>query len=407
MVNINSVLKEELEKISLSKEEVAGLNKQAAEVVGKLPNAQLGGSLAKGTLVRKDEQDVDIFVVFKSEKDTRKLKGVLKKAKLKVRVRHGSRDYFQIVKSGVIFEIIPVVAVSKPGAAENVTDVSLMHVGYVKKKIRKDKKLAGEIKLAKAFCYACDCYGAESYIKGFSGYALEILIIYFGSFAKFLKNIGNKKVIDPEKYFKSEQEVLQELNASKLQSPVVVVDPTYKYRNVLAGLGDETFEKFLIYAKKFLKAPSLKKFEKKVFDVSVFEKSAKKKKARFLELNISTDRQEGDIAGTKMKKFFGFICKQLKKKQQEVLSKEFIYSGSGQEARGYLIVKEKKIIEVGGVPASRAEAVKEFKKVRGVRNCFVRGGKVYTKEKVDLDKLLKKVNLMGGEMGASLLISTN
>ena len=405
MGNINSVLKEELEKISLSKTEIEELEKQAKEIVGKIPNAQIGGSLAKGTLVRKDMQDIDIFVVFENEEQTKKLASILKKAKLKARVRHGSRDYFQIIKGDVIFEIIPVVKVDKkkPGEAENVTDVSLMHVDYIKKKIRKNKKIAGEIKLAKTFCYACNCYGAESYIKGFSGYGLEVLIIYFGGFANFLKKIGNKKVIDSEKYFKSEQEVLQELNASKLQSPVVVVDPTHRFRNITAGLSDETFYDFLICAKKFLKSPSVKAFERKKFNISGFEKFAKKKKAKLVKLKLSTDRQEGDIAGTKMKKFFDFLCRQLRKKQQEVLMKEFIYSGEGQEAEGYLVVKEKKQIEVGGVYVGLKNAVKEFKKVR--KKTYVRGKKVYAKEKVDLDKLLKKINLIGAEMGAGIVLS--
>ncbi|MAH51872.1 hypothetical protein CMI37_39005, partial [Candidatus Pacearchaeota archaeon] len=436
-----------------------------AGVVG----VEVGGSLAKGTLVRKDLQDIDIFVVFENEDATKELGGILKKAKLRGKVKHGSRDYFQIVEGNVIFEIIPVVQVDKkkPEDAENVTDVSLMHVDYVKKKIRKNKKLSDEIKLAKVFCHACGCYGAESYIGGLSGYGLEVLVIYFGGFVKFLKwavrggggfgysnsrftfvndvgppnsrftledgekfveskslahpkivkskslaylrGVKNKSnnlrsvplVIDPEKYFKNGNEVLQELNASKLQSPLVVVDPTYKFRNITAGLSYPTFCKFVNYSKKFLKSPSVKMFEKKEFNISVFEKLAKKKKARLLKLKLTTDRQEGDIAGTKMKKFFDFLIFKLKKKEQEVLAGEFVYGGAGQEAEGYLVVKEKKEIEIGGVDSGLRDAVKNFKKVR--KKTYVRGGKVYAKEKVDIDKVLKRANGAGVEMGASMV----
>jgi len=407
MANINFILKQELEKISLTKTEIAELEKQASEIVKKIQgiDVRIGGSLAKGTLVRKDKQDIDIFAVFKNEEETKKLGSILKKAKLKARLRHGSRDYFQIIKGNVIFEIIPVVAVSKPWKADNVTDVSLMHVDYIKKKIRKNKKLADEIKLAKVFCHACGCYGAESYIKGFSGYALEVLIIYFGSFIKFLKKAGQKKIIDPEKQFKSDRDVLQELNASKLQSPLVVVDPTYRFRNITAGLSEETFYNFLDCAKKFLKSPSVKAFEKKKFDVSVLEKLAKKKKARLIKLKITSDRQEGDIAGTKMKKFFDFLCWSLEKKEQQVLGKEFVYSGEGYESEGYLIVKERKVIEVGGVDVGLKDAVKNFKKVR--KKTYTKNKKVYAKEKVDVMKVLKKADLVGAEMGASLLLLTN
>ena len=64
---------------------------------------------------------------------------------------------------------------------------------YVKELLIRKKKIKGkildEIRLAKAFCHANGCYGAESYIKGFSGYALELLVYHYGSFQKFVKAI--------------------------------------------------------------------------------------------------------------------------------------------------------------------------------------------------------------------------
>ena len=52
------------------------------------------------------------------------------------------------------------------------------------------------------------------------------------------------------------------LNESKLQSPIVFVDPTFKERNALAALSRETFEKFKKASKVFLRAPSKRYFEK-------------------------------------------------------------------------------------------------------------------------------------------------
>ena len=51
------------------------------------------------------------------------------------------------------------------------------------------------------------------------------------------------------------------MNSSKLTSPIILVDPTYKQRNALAALSEETFEKFKQASKKFLKNPSIKYFE--------------------------------------------------------------------------------------------------------------------------------------------------
>ena len=446
-MNVNSVLKKVLKDISVSRDEEAGLKKIAIGVVKKIPGAQIGGSLAKATLIKKDVQDIDIFVVFNSEEETKKLGEILRKKGFSGRVLHGSRDYFQIKRGKVLLEIIPVVKVRKKENVENITDFSLSHVSYVKKKLcsrfsfddnknppthpklvkrkspgRSDKSscfLADEIKLAKVFCFAADCYGAESYISGFSGYALELLVIYFGGFVKFLKGIQKKGFVDIEKDFKSEREALQEINASKLQAPVLLVDPTYKYRNVCAGLSRETFEKFLGIAKKFLKKPSKSFFEKKEFNLDSFKKrtqkgahptraqvsgnnkklSQPKRSPTLIKLVLKTNRQEGDIAGTKMKKFFNFLISELKRKRQEVVASHFEYSGEGQSAEGYLGVRESKVMEVEGPPVLDKKSVVGFRKSRG--KIFKKKGHYWAKESVSVEKVFKRALRVAGEMGIS------
>ena len=398
-MNISSVLKEVLVDISISKEQERDFFNKAKEIIEKLKVHKLdvfiGGSLAKGTLVKKEKQDIDLFVVFDKEEDTRKLEEILSKSGINVKKIHGSRDYFHIEHDDCIIELIPVVKISKPEQAENVSDVSLMHVGYVKNRISKKKNLGDEIKFAKTFCFANECYGAESYIGGFSGYALEVLVIYFGGFIKFLKGIQKKRVIDPEKYFKNEREIKRELNESKLNSPVILVDPTYRYRNVCAGLSEETFELFLNASKKFLKSPSLRYFEKERFDIDKFRKDAAKKKAEFVKLRIETDKQEGDIAGTKMKKFFRFIIQELERKEQKVVLSKFVYSG-GKSAECYFAVKENKEIEIQGPPVKMKESVKKFKLIR--KKTYVKKKFVYAKEKVSLKDIFSKLKRFEDEM---------
>jgi len=424
-MRIKDILKEEVERISFSREEILKLSKVANDFIASLKKegyrAYIGGSLAKGTMVRiggllssgknsKRLQDVDIFVVFDYSEDIVELEKVLKKIKLpgKLKKVHGSRDYFQIICSsgddsgepdGVLLEVIPVVKNKDPEMAENVTDVSLSHVNYVVKEIKKNPEIADEIKLAKAFCYANRCYGAEGFIRGFSGYSLEVLVIYFGGFVKFLKGIQKKQVVDPLKYFKSEREILSELNASKLNGPVVLVDPTYKYRNINAGLGLESFVKFVNVAKDFLKSPSLGFFEKKEICVEDLKKFAKDKKASFVEIDLMTDRQEGDIAGTKMKKLLDFFARELARKQQKILKKEFDYLG-GQKAKGYLVVEEKMEIELRGPPVGLEDAIKAFKKAKGGK-VFKKKGYYWYKGKSGVAEVLKLVKKVEREMGAN------
>ncbi|MFH1521797.1 MAG: hypothetical protein ABIF18_02450 [archaeon] len=437
-MSMKSVLKKEIELISLSREEILKLSKVAKEFISSLRteglNAFIGGSLAKGTVIKGEglfpsvdssgePQDVDIFVVFDYSEDIKNLEKVLKKIHLPgiLKKVHGSRDYFQIScdapkgvppaqmasadadeVGNVLLEVIPVVKNKDPELAENVTDVSLSHVKYIGGEIKKNPKIADDIRLAKAFCRANRCYGAEGYARGFSGYSLEVLVIYFGGFVKFLKGIQKKRVVDPLKYFKSEREILSELNASKLNCPVVLIDPTYKYRNISAGLGFESFESFINTAKKFLKSPSLEYFEGKGIDIEGMKKFATKKKAKFVEVNLKTDRQDGDIAGTKMKKLLDFFAKELVRKQQKVLRKEFDYLG-GKKAKGYLVVEEKMEIEVKGPSVGLEEAVKNFKKAKG-RKIFKSKNYYWFKEKSGVAEVFKLIDKVGKEMGAEMEI---
>lgn len=393
-MKLSLVLKSVLKEHSFSSSELKEIEKEAFSIIKTLKKLGLkvfiGGSLAKGTIIRKEIQDIDIFAVFDDEIN---LEEKIEKSGLNAEKIHGSRDYFHIRKGNVIFEIIPVKKISDMRNVENVTDFSLLHVDYVGKKIAKNKKLADEIKLAKLFCYSQNCYGAESYIQGFSGYALELLVIYFGGFVKFLKGIEKKKVIDIEKQFKNEKMIHLELNESKLLSPVVLIDSVYKYRNVCAGLSLETFALFLKSAKAFIKNPSINYFEKNEIDLNKLEKDAKKKKAKLLSLKFETSKQEGDIAATKMKKFFNFIIRELERKEQKVIFSDFVYKSP--EANGHIILKEKKEIEIKGPPLKNKEALKRFKESKRI---YEKNGFAYAKIRISAEDILKFAKRFEDEM---------
>ena len=135
---MKDILKKEIDRISLSREESLNLEEIAKDFIKLLKKegfkVHIGGSLAKGTVVRREgNQDVDIFVVFNYSEDIFKLERVLNKIKLpgKLKKVHGSRDYFQIICKDVLLEIIPVVKNNDPELAENITDISLSHVKYI------------------------------------------------------------------------------------------------------------------------------------------------------------------------------------------------------------------------------------------------------------------------------------
>lgn len=393
MGEVQNILKKVLESISLDSKEEKRINEIAKKTISKIKKlglkAEIGGSLAKKTLIKKTKQDVDLFIQLKENKELDKFYSRIKTLDLEGQFLHGSRDYYTFNSEGIQFEIIPIIKFKKPELAENVTDFSLTHVNFIKKEINKNKKLANEIKIAKAFCHAQNVYGAESYIGGFSGYALEVLVCHYGSFLTLLKNISKERIIDPKKQFKNKNDILKELNQSKLSSPIILIDPTYKFRNVCAGLSKDTFDLFIKSANEFLKKPSEEFFIKKKFNAEKFIEKAKKQGSEIIQLEFVTEKQEGDIAGTKMKKLFRFLIEELERKEQKVVQSEFIYE-AGQQSQAYLAVKLKKELEIQGpknIPEMK-EAIEKFKKVRG--QIYFSKGFAFAKEKFDLEEFFKK-----------------
>ncbi len=416
---VEIILKQILENINPSKKELdlikKELNKFLKNLDSKIKKSGLkvevfvGGSFAKGTLIKKGKYDIDIFLRFEEEGDlSDHAKKILKEVK-NVSEIHGSRDYFRVNASpSLFFEIVPVRKVKRPKEAHNITDLSYSHVNYVRRKVKSQKAL-NEIKIAKAFCHAQRCYGAESYVKGFSGYALELLIYHYGSFMKFIREISkvkDKEVIDIEKHHKNKRAVLMDINSSKLQSPIVLVDPTYKHRNVLAALSDETFRKFQESCRKFLESPSLFMFEVQKADLNKMKKEAEKNKNEFIMLEIRTDRQEGDIAGSKLLKFFNFLKKELSK-YFELENSGFEYNEK-KSAEIFFVARPKKEILIKG---PRTEDRKHSMRFKKGKKTFVKNRHLYSKKKIDFSarefitswrnsnkKLMKDMSILGLEI---------
>jgi len=149
----------------------------------------LGGSSAKGTWLRNNH-DIDLYIKFNPQKyEGINIADVLKDAIQNATVLHGSRDYLQLRKGNYTIELIPIMEIKKVEHAQNITDISPFHAKWV----NKNKKYKKDILLAKAFAKANGFYGAESFIKGFSGYSIEVLTIHYKGFKNLLKNVAQWK----------------------------------------------------------------------------------------------------------------------------------------------------------------------------------------------------------------------
>ncbi|NQV91910.1 CCA tRNA nucleotidyltransferase, partial [Candidatus Woesearchaeota archaeon] len=367
-------MKDILEKIKPKKEEIAEFQKITTEFLkkinGKLKNADviLGGSGAKGTWLTKNH-DIDCFARFDYDTCCHKtmelsdlLEVAIKKAfpKIKIIRVHGSRDYFQLTFQNLDFEVVPVLKIRTIKEALNITDISPLHADWVNKHT---KKLKDEILLAKQFFKAQKLYGAESHIGGYSGYTLEILIIYYGSFEKLLEATEKwkeKMVIDVENHY-PKKDALFHLNKSK-HSVLTLVDPIDKSRNALAALTKEKFNLTKKVARHYLKNHDHSLFEKKPFDIPIIQKEAQRKKSNLLLLNVDPLEGKADIVGMKIIKVHDHLVRNL---QDFGITKSGWEWDKGEQGWIYFMIEKDELPHIElrvGPPIGLKEAVQAFKK---------------------------------------------
>ena len=343
--------------------------------------AILGGSAKKGTWLM-DSYDADIFVKFNYKKfreKSSKISDILGKSLRKefkgMKRVHGSRDYFQIIENGFLFEIIPILNIKISDQAVNITDISPLHAKWVEKKM----KSPDDIRLAKAFAKAQDVYGAESFIQGFSGYCIEILTIHYGSFIGFIKAVSKWKkrtTIDIMKYHKN---IMIEVNKSKLISPLVLIDPVQKGRNVAAALSEKNYYKMINAAKSFLKNPSQDFFVRKSLSSEDVKQKYINKNTTILKINPKSGKE--DVVGSRILKCFEYTSRKL-------VEKDFTLTDSGwywdrkKESFMWFITKEKELKKEmiqKGPPTKLKDFVKEFRKKH--KNNFIRKKIVFARIK--------------------------
>jgi tRNA nucleotidyltransferase (CCA-adding enzyme) len=341
-----------------------------------------GGSVAKGTFLKGDF-DVDLFVKFDYSYGRKNISDLLEKVIRKCfkeydRV-HGSRDYFQAHDS-LNYEIVPVLDITDPKKALNVTDMSPLHVDWVKRRLKKGQE--DEIRLAKYFMKANNLYGAESYVRGFSGHVLDILIIRYGDFISLLKNARAwkpKVVIDVMKHYKDDKEALDSINYSKIEGPVVVVDPVYPARNAASAVSMEKFTLLKKKAADFLEKPSPDFFVRKEITPELLKR--KSRGCALVVLMASPREGKDDVAGAGLLKAFGHIRDSLKESGFTLKDSGWDWA-RGRDSIFYYIVKEKSLPSskiVQGPPADLKAHAAKFRKRHP--SCYVKDSRLFAKEK--------------------------
>lgn len=276
----------------------------------------VGGSFGKNTYL-KNSSDVDLFARFDKNYDDGKISSFLREildlSGINYKKQKGSRDYysFEFVSSKIKFkfEVVPNRNVSLAKDMINTTDVSPLHVEFLKEKIKSNPDLCDEIRLAKQFFKAKGLYGAESYINGLAGHVIDILIAYYGSLENLINDISNwgkEHYVDINGFYKSVDDAKAKLDDDKL-SNLIVVDPILKTRNAARALSSENYSKLLILGNNFVDF-HFKDFNVEKFDLRKTIKNSKKfakvnkLKSYFYVFNLDVSGSSEDIVGSKLLK---------------------------------------------------------------------------------------------------------
>ncbi|MCX6695221.1 MAG: CCA tRNA nucleotidyltransferase [Candidatus Altiarchaeota archaeon] len=323
---MEKLLNEVLNEITPTKEEGKKDLKVVKEVTTLLKqykvNPILVGSIEKGTDLHGNK-DIDIFIQFKQnvprEEMERKAleigKSVFKKLKGTYEIDYAEHPYVKGKYGSYVIEIVPCYTGKTIMSS---VDRTPFHTKYVKKKIRGNPKLGGEIRLLKKFMKAQNVYGAEAKTEGFSGYLTELLAIKYGSFLEVLKAATKwsmPEVIDAECLWDDPASLKHYFT----QASLIVIDPVDKNRNVAAAVCKEKLAEFVVAADKFLKSPAKEFF---------FPKEIKVKSMKELKEAITSRETKLIAVVLKHKKLnentlYGQLKKTLNSLKEDIERKEF------------------------------------------------------------------------------------
>ncbi len=273
-MNVHEVIGEVLQKIRPTEEERAfieglmvelrGLAEETIESSGLDVKPYFVGSLAKDTYLAGDH-DIDLFLAFPLETPLEELrkeglelgKAIAKKLD-SYDIAYAEHPYVRARYKGVSVDLVPCYDVKSWKDVKTAVDRSILHTEWVNENI---KGKNDEVRLLKRFLKGINAYGSEIYVRGFSGYLAEILVIKYGSFLDVLKNADfmlRQKVIDPGNWLKHEYETAMNTVRREAEEdrPLIVIDPVDPRRNVAANLSWEKYGRFYFKAQAFLENPS-------------------------------------------------------------------------------------------------------------------------------------------------------
>ncbi|MBM3229380.1 CCA tRNA nucleotidyltransferase [Candidatus Parvarchaeota archaeon] len=352
------VIKSVLPKIIPSPQEQKRHELVAMEAIGRVtkcvPNnvsVVLAGSSAKGTQLAAST-DIDVFILFPLyyQKHELMLLGLnyAKKAAAGTPwvIGYAEHPYLRTMLHGCKLDIVPSYKISDAREMTSSVDRSPLHTQYVNSRLTPAQK--NEVRLLKQFMKNIGVYGAEVRVEGFSGYLCELLVIKYGSFLGVLEAASrwHNPTIDIEAHHGMHPSGEPKAR-EKYNSPLVVIDPVDRNRNVSAVVSATSLYRFVFAARRFLQKPSAKYFfaERVVHSKSRLLKIIGARKSEIMAFEFACPQLVPDILWPQLKKAALQLVKFLESQGFKVFGHYFWSDG-----KKCLVLVE---MEVASLPAVR------------------------------------------------------
>jgi tRNA nucleotidyltransferase (CCA-adding enzyme) len=216
-----------------------------------LVRAVVAGSAARGTFL-SDRLDIDLFLLFPPELPRTLLEehGLALGRKLfdSGETRYAEHPYLRGEFEGFSVDAVPGYAITDPAHPKTAVDRTPFHNEYLQR--HENREVISEIRLTKQFLRGQGIYGSEAKTQGLSGYAVELLLVKFGTLDALLGTArrwrppvrieftpGSKPRVPPE-------------------VPLVMDDPVDPNRNVTSALSMRNFATLVFASQAYLEQPN-------------------------------------------------------------------------------------------------------------------------------------------------------
>lgn len=333
---ILKIIKPTDSQIKKEKEVISAFIKKIKELPGIHKDVILAGSSARDTNL-KDTKDFDIFVLYDKEVEKEKfteealnLGQLFFKGYFSEKV-YSEHPYVRGVIDGYKIDLVPAYKIESTDSLISSVDRTPFHLEYLNKNLKKSQK--DEVRLLKYLLKYIGAYGADAENQGFSGYLVELLILYYGDFLNAIEKIANWQT--PVRIVLNSEDIDA---LSPFNDPFIIIDPVDKSRNVASAVSLTQLSRVIAASRAFLQNPTLEYFSKNPKPQTYHQLVTWVNNVPLVAIEFEVKDTIKDIVWSKLKKLNTKINNYLSTQRFSILKSNIYYEEKDEYAYLYLML---------------------------------------------------------------------